>query len=637
MEQKDYKYLNRIKNPDDLKQIKKEEIPTLCSEIRDCLIARVEENGGHLASNLGVVELSVAIHRVFDCPRDHVIFDVGHQSYIHKLMTGRFDGFDTLRRGGGISGFTKRSESEYDCFGAGHSSTSLSAGLGFATADKLSGSDAYTVVVLGDGAFTGGMVHEALNNLDSSLKLIVILNENEMSISKNIGKFASNMAKTRNKVGYFKAKRATAKFIKKIPLIGKPMFRGFKKIKKRIKNFFYGSNYFEDMGLYYLGPVDGNSYDDIEALLVEAKKAEGSVIIHTKTQKGRGFDPAERFPGEYHGISPKKKIITDDGELLPPKDSFSLEMGRVLTDIAAEDERIIAITAAMSTGTGLDEFASKYPDRFFDVGIAEEHAVTYAAALSCGGYKPIFAVYSTFLQRGYDQLIHDVAIQGLPVTFCIDRAGLNQADGATHHGIFDVSYLSSIPGFKIYAPVSYRGLEASIIDALKSGCPTAIRYPNGKEDAELISAFYKSDEDYKELGVKCDFDTDKQLDALYVTHGRYAREVMRATEILKASGTEAGIALCEVLKPYGVLAEKIKGVLDTTGVRRIIFCEEEIKAGGFSMMLSEEMRRRGYLDGVKYDIVATLDSFVIQEKDEDIYISAHVDANSLVLAYKNLL
>lgn len=637
MEQTDYKYLNKIKNPDDLKQIKKEEIPALCSEIRDCLITRVGENGGHLASNLGVVETSVAIHRVFDCPRDHIIFDVGHQSYIHKLLTGRFDSFDTLRRGGGVSGFTKRAESEYDCFGAGHSSTSLSAGLGFAQADKLSGSDAYTVVLLGDGAFTGGMVHEALNNLDSSLRLIVILNENEMSISKNIGKFAANMAKTRSKTGYFKAKRVTARIIKKIPLVGKPIFRGFKKIKKRIKNFFYDSTYFEDMGLYYLGPVDGHNYDEVEALLSEAKKSEGSVIIHIKTQKGKGYAPAEKYPGEYHGVSPNNKILSDDGDLLPRGDSFSGEIGRIVTDLAHDDKKILAITAAMSSGTGLDKFAAAYPERFFDVGIAEEHAVTYAAALACGGYKPIFAVYSTFLQRGYDQLIHDVALQNLPVVFCIDRAGLNKADGATHHGIFDVAYLSNIPNFTIYAPVTYRGLEASMKKALIANGPVAIRYPSGAENDDIVSAFYKSEKDFAQIGVKCDFGGDESLDALYITHGRYVREVMRAKEELSAEGIAVGIVLCEVLKPYDVLAEKISAILDFTGVRKVVFCEEEIKAGGFSMMLSEEMRKSGALCNIKYDIVATDDSFVIQERDEDIYLSAKVDSASLALAYKNLL
>ncbi len=636
MEQMDYKYLNRIKNPDDLKQIERDNIPELCEEIRRCLVTRVAENGGHLASNLGVVELSVAIHRVFDCPHDHVIFDVGHQSYVHKLLTGRFDEFHTLRQGGGISGFTKRSESEYDCFGSGHSSTSLSAGLGFAMADKLSGSDAYTVVVLGDGAFTGGMVHEALNNLDSSLKLILILNENEMSISKNIGKFAANMAKTRSKTGYFKAKRATAKAINWIPLIGKPMLRTFKRIKKRVKNFFYGSTYFEDMGFYYLGPVDGNNYDDVEALLNEAKKAENSVIIHIKTQKGKGFELAERYPGEYHGISPNNKIVSDDGSLLPRGDSFSAEVGNIITRLANDDQKILAITAAMSTGTGLDTFANKYPDRFFDVGIAEEHAVTYAAALACGGYKPVFAVYSTFLQRGYDQLIHDVALQGIPVLFCIDRAGLNKADGATHHGIFDVAYLSNIPDFKIYAPVSYRGLEASIIDALASGCPTAIRYPSGKENPDVTSAFYKTDEDFMTLGVKCDFEECEKLDVLYITHGRYVSEVMRAKDSLKSQGINVGIVLCEVLKPYDALSDKIKEILEKTEAKNIIFAEEEIKAGGFSMMLSEAMRKKGMLRGVKYDIVATDESFVIQTIDEDIYKSAGVSAYHLENAYKNL-
>ena len=633
----DYKFLNKIKNPSDLKKLGSEDMGSLCDEIRDCLISRVAENGGHLASNLGVVELSVAIHRVFDCPKDHVIFDVGHQSYVHKLLTGRYEEFHTLRRGGGISGFTKRSESEYDCFGAGHSSTSLSAGLGFAMADKLSGSDAYTVVVLGDGAFTGGMVHEALNNLDSSLKLIVILNENEMSISKNIGRFAVNMAKTRSKKGYFKAKRVTAKFIKNIPLIGKPLFRGFKKVKKRIKNFFYGSNYFEDMGLYYLGPVDGNSYTDIEALLAEAKKAEGSVIIHMKTKKGCGFEPAEKYPGEYHGISPNGKIISDDGELLPKGNSFSYKMGEILTNMAKDDEKILAITAAMSSGTGLDTFEAAYPDRFFDVGIAEEHAVTFASALACEGYKPIFAVYSTFLQRGYDQLIHDVALQKLPVVFCIDRAGLNKADGATHHGIFDVAYISNIPDFKIYAPVSYRGLEESIKAALDSGSPCAIRYPSGKENKDVVSAFYKSELDFSDISIKCDFEDGKKLDTLFVTHGRYVGEVMKATEEISADGTSVGIVLCEMLKPYNDLAEKIGDVLKRTGAKRIIFCEEEIKAGGFSMMLSEAMRKSGALDGIKYDIVATDESFVIQTVDEDIYTTALVDRDSLIAAYKNLL
>ena len=306
MSEFEYKYLDKIKSPEDLKAIPKENISELCDEIRKFLIQTVEKNGGHLASNLGVVELTVAFHRIFDCPHDHLIFDVGHQSYIHKILTGRYENFDTLRRGGGISGFTKRSESEYDCFGAGHSSTSLSAALGFAISDKLSGSDAYTIAVLGDGAFTGGMIHEALKNCQKDLRLIMILNENEMSISRNIGRFARNLSKMRRKSGYFKAKRFTATVIKKIPFVGDKVFHSFLQMKKTIKNAMYGSIYFEDMGLYYLGPADGNNYNDVEELLKEAKKAGESVVIHLKTQKGKGYKPAEDNPGKYHSLPAKK-------------------------------------------------------------------------------------------------------------------------------------------------------------------------------------------------------------------------------------------------------------------------------------------------------------------------------------------
>ena len=381
----EYKYLGRVNSPEDLKKLDKKEILPLCDEIRDCIITTTEQNGGHLASNLGVVELSVAIHRVFDCPHDHIIFDVGHQSYTHKLLTGRYKDFESLRRAGGLSGFTNRFESEYDCFGAGHSSTSLSAALGFAEADRIKGNDAYTVVVLGDGAFTGGMIHEALNNCDKSLnKLIIILNENEMSISKNIGRFAASIAKLRKKNSYFRVKRFTVSFIKKIPLIGNGIFKAIRGVKKSVKNALYGSTYFEDMGLYYLGPANGNDYESVEALLKAAKGAGENVLVHLKTQKGKGYTPAETDPNKYHGVSPCNKTSS--------KSSYSLELGKALCDIAEKDERVCAITAAMSTGTGLDCFEEKYKDRFFDVGIAEEHAVTFAAGLAANGLKPVFAV-----------------------------------------------------------------------------------------------------------------------------------------------------------------------------------------------------------------------------------------------------
>ncbi len=620
-----YKYLGKINSPTDLKSLGDNEIPALCDEIRDFLVKRVTENGGHLASNLGAVELSVAIHRNFDCPRDHIIFDVGHQSYIHKIITGRYNDFDALRQSGGLSGFTKRSESEYDCFGAGHSSTSLSAGLGFAEADRLSGSDAYTVVVLGDGAFTGGMVHEALNNCKKGLKLIIILNENEMSISKNIGRFAKNMAKLRRSTRYFNAKRFTGRVVSRIPLIGKPLFSLMRRTKKYFKNALYGSNYFEDLGLYYLGPADGNNFEDIDALIKEAKKAGESVIIHVKTKKGKGYEPAEISPGEYHGIRPASAEASGT--------SFSQEFGRILCDMARNDEKICAITAAMSYGTGLDGFERQYPDRFFDVGIAEEHAITFAAGLSANGYKPVCAIYSTFLQRSYDQIIHDAALQKLPMVIAIDRAGLNAADGATHHGIFDVAFLSQIPGVEIYTPVTYEGLSASLERAMSSDKVSAVRYPSGSAQQTLSDTFYK-DRNFESIGVRTDL--DGQADALYITHGRIASECLKAKGILSACGVSSKVALCEYISPYDKLAGEIFEIIKETSPKAIIFVEEEIKAGGFGMMLAENLRILGGLDGVKYDIAASED-FVIQTKKEHIYKSAKIDAEGLVSLAQNLI
>ncbi len=620
-----YKYLGKINSPSDLKSYDESEMPVLCDEIRDYLIKRVSENGGHLASNLGAVELSVAIHRNFNCPHDHIIFDVGHQSYIHKLLTGRYNRFDTLRQSGGLSGFTKRCESEYDCFGAGHSSTSLSAGLGFAEADMLSGSDAYTVVVLGDGAFTGGMVHEALNNCKKGLKLIIILNENEMSISKNIGRFARSMAKLRRKTGYFNAKRFTGKVVRRIPLLGRPLFSIMRRTKKYIKNALYGSNYFEDLGLYYLGPADGNNYADIDALIKEAKKAEESVIIHVKTKKGKGYIPAETSPGAYHGVRPAR---AEESET-----SFSQEFGKIICDMGHNDERICAITAAMSSGTGLDGFSVAYPDRFFDVGIAEEHAVTFAAGLSANGYKPICAIYSTFLQRSYDQIIHDAALQKLPMVIAIDRAGLNAADGATHHGIFDVAFLSHIPGVEIYTPVTYEGLSVSLKQAMESDNVSAVRYPSGSQQQILVDTFYKNG-DFDKITVRTD--VDGQADLLYITHGRIASECLKAKEILDSDGVSSKVALCEYISPYDKLATEVLKIIKETSPKAIVFVEEEIRAGGFGMMLAENLRTLGGLDSVKYHIAAS-DDFVIQTQNEHIYKSAKIDAESLVLFAENLM
>ena len=624
--EKEYKILGRVNSPEELKKLKACEIDPLCEEIRDCIISTTEKNGGHLASNLGVVELSVAIHRVFDSPRDHIIFDVGHQSYTHKLLTGRYKDFDSLRTSGGLSGFTKRTESEHDCFGAGHSSTSLSAALGFAEADRILGNDAYTVVVLGDGAFTGGMIHEALNNCDKGIKkLIIILNENEMSISKNIGRFASSIARIRKRSGYLKAKRFTVSFVKKIPLIGNGLFKLIRAIKKSIKNSLYGSNYFEDMGLYYLGPADGNDYETVESLLTAAKRAGENVLVHLKTQKGKGFAPAEEYPDIYHGVSPTKKAGGTS--------SYSKELGEILCALAEKDDKICAITAAMSTGTGIDSFAEKYKERFFDVGIAEEHAVTFASALAANGMKPVFAVYSTFLQRGYDQIIHDAVLQGLPIVLAIDRAGFNNSDGATHHGVFDVAFLSHIPGVKIYTPVTYKGLARSVEVAVNDKCVSAIRYPAGSESDEVVKAFY-SDGCFDKLGVKSNFDESNVPENIIITHGRIVGECLSASAALQNEGQSCGIILCEYISPYYKLADEVYNIIEGRNVKTVIFVEEEIKAGGFGMLLSDAMRDKGYLEGIKYTVMAAEDAFVSRKAGQSYLSAAGLDADSIARRIK---
>lgn len=618
---KEYKYLGRVNSPADVKKLNKEDIEPLCAELRDCIVSITEKNGGHLASNLGAVELTVAIHRVFDCPRDHVIFDVGHQSYTHKLLTGRYGEFHTLRTLGGLSGFTNRRESEYDCFGAGHSSTSLSAALGFAEADKLEGNEAYTVVVLGDGAFTGGMIHEALNNCHSKLsRLIIILNENEMSISKNIGRFATSLSNLRKSTGYFKAKRATTSFLKKIPLIGKPLFRFGRGVKKTVKNVLYGSNYFENLGLYYLGPCDGNDVESVEELLNIAKSAGENVIVHLKTQKGKGYEPAEQNPAKYHGVSPASSAKSSC--------NFSSKMGEILTEMARDDQSICAITAAMSYGTGLESFALEHKERFFDVGIAEEHAATFASGLAANGKRPVFAVYSTFLQRSYDQIIHDVALQDLPVVLCIDRAGFNNADGATHHGIFDVAMLSQIPNMKIYTPVSYAGLAASLISALSDNAPSAIRYPSGCENERVIRAFYKEGFDGK-VGVRCDFDEGSNLETLIVTHGRIAHECLSAKEMLADGAEKVGIALCEYIAPYDNVSDEISNIINKTNAKNVIFVEEEIRQGGFGMMLCDKLTLKGKLCGKNTRIIAADNAFVRCSAGQTYAQAAGVDAASI--------
>ncbi len=622
-----YQYLNQINSPEDVRAMDEKDLPRLAEEIRSFLVENVTETGGHLASNLGVVELSIALHRVFSTPHDHIIFDVGHQSYVHKILTGRRERFDTLRRPGGLSGFTKRSESEHDCFGAGHSSTSLSAALGIARADAMNGSDAYTVAVVGDGAFTGGMIHEALNNCDRKLRLIVVINENEMSISKNIGHFAESLSKIRSGEGYFLTKQATVKVLNAIPFVGKYICRAIKKVKRLFKNVLYGSNYFEKMGLYYLGPVDGNDMEAVEGILRLALEQQDSVVIHIKTQKGKGYEPAEQEPDRYHSCAPGGAVCGNR--------CFSSCFGDKLVSMAEKNEDICAITAAMCDGTGLDNFSRIYPRRFFDVGIAEEHAVTYAAGLSVGGKRPVVAIYSTFLQRAYDNIIHDVALQNLPVCLCIDRAGLNASDGPTHHGIFDVAFLSGIPNMTIYTPATYGALETAMEQALSLNAPTAIRYPRGGEDKAVVERFYggKKPED---VGLRRDFSDGEALDAVVITHGRIVSEAMRAQMQLAEKGKRVGILLSECIKPYDRLATLVREALAGMDCP-VVTLEEEIRAGGFGMLLLDKLAAFPEFANRKSAVIALDDNFAEQKTNERIYKTAQVSAEDVVSAVESLL
>ncbi len=618
-----YPLLERIQSPADLKQLPQESLAPLADEIRAFLLEHVCENGGHLASNLGVVELTLAIHRVFSTPHDHVIFDVGHQSYVHKLLTGRREGFPSLRQGGGLCGFPNRAESEHDCFGTGHASTSLSAAIGFSEADRLQSSDAYTVCVLGDGAYTGGMIHEALNNCRKKLRLILILNENEMSISKNIGRFATTLSRLRTTNGYFKTKNATVRILRRIPLLGKWIYAGLLRIKTGMKSALYSSNYFEDLGFYYLGPVDGNDEAAVERLLKEARRSGQSCVVHLKTKKGKGYAPAEATPDRFHGLSPRSAPT-------PARPGFSQVMGDHLTELAKKRKDICAITAAMASGTGLVGFRGAHQGRFFDVGIAEEHAVTFAAGLAANGLRPVVAIYSTFLQRSYDNIVHDVALQDLPVVFCIDRAGLNPSDGATHHGLFDVAFLSEIPNLEIYTPITDEALRRTMELALSLPHPAAIRYPNGCEEEGISEAFYPDGFD-PAVSPRPDFSAADELDAVIITHGRIVKDAMEAKRRLSEKGKTVGIILLEQLKPYRHVAEQVAALLPKAPAQ-ILFLEEEIRAGGMGMLLSDALTAYDVMKNKTVHILATDDSFVHQTCHEPIRHTAGVDADGIVSA-----
>ncbi len=476
-----YKILNNINSPIDLKGLNYNDLDTLSDELKDYIIETLSNNGGHLASNLGAVDLTIALHRVFNSPTDKIIWDVGHQCYAHKIITGRREDFKTIRQYGGISGFPKRTESEHDAFNTGHSSTSISAALGLAKVRDFNKDDYHIIAVIGDGSLGGGMALEALNNA-AGLKtnLIVILNDNKMSISKNVGGLSNYLARLRTGKIYFKIKRNLELLLNKIPVIGKPLYKMALKSRDWLKYLLVKGIMFEELGFKYLGPIDGHNIKSMEKIIENAKSyKKHPVIIHVVTKKGNGYHAAEEKPDEYHGIGPffintGKEMTKGSGK------SYSSVFGSKIADLAKSNDKILAVTAAMTDGTGLKAFAEQYKNRFFDVGIAEQHAVTFCAGLAAGGYRPVFAVYSTFLQRAYDQLLHDVCLQNLPVTFAVDRAGIVGSDGETHQGIFDISYLRSMPNMVIMSPKSGIELENMLEFAFTLNSPIAIRYPRGE-------------------------------------------------------------------------------------------------------------------------------------------------------------
>lgn len=607
-------YIDRIPSPAELKRLSPEQLKELCQELRDVLIQTVSHTGGHLSSNLGMVELTVALHREFHLPEDQIIWDVGHQCYVHKLLTGRADRFDTLRQESGLTGFPCPSESQYDSFITGHSSTSVSAANGMAKAKTLRGQPGYVIAVIGDGALTGGLSYEGLCNAGRSKdKLIVILNDNRMSISSNVGYVARHLSHMRSRPNYVRAKHNVEWITKHIPLVGSACYRGLLRLKTRLKTMVYrNSTIYEEMGFHYLGPVDGHNLEDLQQALRTAKVIDRPVLLHVETVKGRGYPFAEQNPDVYHGVSGFDIL---SGRLPDQADCFSSVFGHTLMELAKEDDRICAVTAAMTNGTGLAEFAAQYPSRCFDTGIAEEHAVTFCSGLATGGMLPVFAVYSTFLQRSYDQILNDTAIMGNHIVLAIDRAGLVPDDGETHQGIFDVPFLQTIPGMTIYAPSCFTELQMQLKQALydETG-PVAVRYPKGGEPA--VPTGYQPDYRPYQLYQL------PQSDTVLVTYGRLFFEALEASQRLEKAGVPISVLKLTRIKPLESECIQLMGRF-----RRIIFVEETSRAGGVGEHVAGLLAQAGYKGEFQ---LQAIDPFVGTCKVRSAMRRFYLDADGMV-------
>ena len=609
--------LERMEQSSDIRKLKEEDYPALAKEIRQFLLEKISRTGGHLASNLGVVELTMALHLAFDLPKDKIIWDVGHQSYTHKLLSGRKDGFDDLRQFGGMSGLPKRKESPYDAFDTGHSSTSISAGLGIAQAREILGEDYAVISVIGDGALTGGMAYEALNNAAQMKKnFIIVLNDNEMSISKNVGGMSRYLGSVRTRESYADLKKGVDKALSSIPVVGKSLSYGLYLAKNGIKQFLVPGMLFEDMGITYLGPVDGHNVKEMVQVFKEARRVRHAVLVHVITKKGKGYGPAENNPSRFHGVDPFD-IAT--GKSLKEKiyPSYTDVFSKKICELGRENPRLVAITAAMPDGTGLTKFSKEFPDRFFDVGIAEAHAVTAAAGMASAGLKPVVAVYSSFLQRGYDQVLHDVCIQELPVLFAIDRAGLVGSDGETHQGIFDISFLSLVPGMSIMAPKNFWELQSMLEFGVKFDGPLAIRYPRGEAYQGLLEftapvEYGKSEMLYEEKGIA--------LFALgsMVSTGEHVRDK------LKSKGYSCTLVNARFVKP-----------LDTEMVDRlcrnhrlIVTMEENVLRGGMGMCATRYIHE--HYPGVRVIQIALPDAYVEHGNVSALREMLGIDSDSVI-------
>lgn len=609
--------LDRINQPNDIKNIPEEQLPELADEIRSFLIEKISRSGGHLASNLGAVELTMALHLAFTLPQDRLIWDVGHQSYTHKILTGRKEGFDTLRRYGGLSGFPKRSESDCDVFDTGHSSTSISAGLGMARARDLTGGSWSVVSIIGDGSFTGGMVYEALNNaFGMKTNFIIVLNDNGMSISENVGGFASYLSSLRTSEAYTGLKKAAEDTLRQLPGGGENMISRIRGVKQNLKAMLIPGAFFEQLGITYFGPVDGSNISRMVTVFRNAKKVRGPVVVHVITHKGKGYVPAERLPARFHGTGPFD-IETGLASVKKEKADWSDIFSTVMCKEGKKVDNLIAVTAAMPDGTGLRRFRSMYPDRFFDVGIAEEHAVTFCAGLAAGGMIPVFAVYSSFLQRGFDQIVHDVCLQNLHVVFAIDRAGLVGADGETHQGIFDLSYLNLIPNMTILAPKNKWELADMLRWAIHTWeGPAAIRYPRGTAYDGLKE--FRAPVEYGRWEILYD-----ESDICLLAAGSMVQTGYEVREMLKKNGANCTLINCRFVKPLDeeVLAAAAREHL------LLVTLEENVISGGFGESVVSYLNQTG--SDVEVEQIALPDEYIEAGSVSVLKEETGIDAGSI--------